>query len=173
MSRLIDDLLSLSRVEQNEHLRPTTDVDLCGVVQQICDSLAPIAKDNRVTLALSLPPSATIKGDRDELVRLAENLIENAIKYGALPDQDTRVEISITQTPEQTSFKVRDHGRGIAREHLPRLTERFYRADAGESRAKGGTGLGLALVKHIAMRHRARLTIASETGQGATFEVIF
>lgn len=173
MSRLIDDLLSLSRVEQNEHLRPTTDVDLCGVVQQICDSLAPIAKDNRVTLALSLPPSATIKGDRDELVRLAENLIENAIKYGALPDQDTRVEISITQTPEQTSFKVRDHGRGIAREHLPRLTERFYRADAGESRAKGGTGLGLALVKHIAMRHRARLAIASETGQGATFEVIF
>ena len=173
MSRLIDDLLSLSRVEQNEHLRPTTDVDLCGVVQQICDSLAPIAKDNRVTLALSLPPSATIKGDRDELVRLAENLIENAIKYGALPDQDTRVEISITQTPEQTSFKVRDHGRGIAREHLPRLTERFYRADAGESRAKGGTGLGLALVKHIAMRHRARLTIASEPGHGATFEVIF
>lgn len=173
MSRLIDDLLSLSRVEQNEHLRPTTDVDLCGVVTQICDSLAPIAKDNRVTLALALPQSAIIKGDRDELVRLAENLIENAIKYGALPDQDTQVEISITQGPDQTSFKVRDQGRGIAREHLPRLTERFYRADAGESRAKGGTGLGLALVKHIAMRHRARLAIASEPGQGATFEVIF
>jgi len=173
MSRLIDDLLSLSRVEQNEHLRPTTDVDLCGVVQQICDSLAPIAKDNRVTLALSLPQKAIIKGDRDELVRLAENLIENAIKYGSLPDQDTQVEIVITQTPTQTSFKVRDHGRGIAREHLPRLTERFYRADTNESRAKGGTGLGLALVKHIAMRHRARLNITSEAGDGAGFEVIF
>ena len=173
MSRLIDDLLSLSRVEQNEHLRPTGDVDLCGVVQQICDSLAPIAKDNRVTLALSLPTSAIIKGDRDELVRLAENLIENAIKYGSLPEQDTRVEISITQTPTQTTFTVRDHGRGIAREDLPRLTERFYRADAGESRAKGGTGLGLALVKHIAMRHRGRLNISSEPGDGANFEVIF
>jgi two-component system phosphate regulon sensor histidine kinase PhoR len=173
MSRLIDDLLSLSRVEQNEHLRPTTDVDLCSVVQQICDSLAPIAKDNRVTLALSLPSTAVIKGDRDELVRLAENLIENAIKYGSLPEQDTQVEVTITQLKDQTSFKVRDHGRGIDRQHLPRLTERFYRADAGESRAKGGTGLGLALVKHIAMRHRARLTIASEPGQGSTFEVIF
>lgn len=173
MSRLIDDLLSLSRVEQNEHLRPTSDVDLTGVVQQVCDSLAPIAKDNRVTLALALPPSVIIKGDRDELVRLAENLIENAIKYGSLPDQDTQVDISIAQTSTQTIFTVRDHGRGIAREHLPRLTERFYRADAGESRAKGGTGLGLALVKHIAMRHRARLTITSEPGQGATFEVIF
>jgi two-component system phosphate regulon sensor histidine kinase PhoR len=114
-----------------------------------------------------------IKGDRDELVRLAENLIENAIKYGSLPEQDTQVEVTITQLKDQTSFKVRDHGRGIDRQHLPRLTERFYRADAGESRAKGGTGLGLALVKHIAMRHRARLTIASEPGQGSTFEVIF
>ncbi len=173
MSRLIDDLLSLSRVEQNEHLRPTSDVDLCGVVQQVCDSLTPIAQDNRVTFAFSLPAAAIIKGDRDELVRLAENLIENAIKYGSLPDQDTRVEITITQSSTHTSLIVRDHGRGIEREHLPRLTERFYRADASESRAKGGTGLGLALVKHIAMRHRALLEIRSEPGQGARFEVIF
>jgi two-component system phosphate regulon sensor histidine kinase PhoR len=173
MSRLIDDLLSLSRIEQKEHLRPTNSVDLTGVVEQVCDSLSTIARDHRVTLQRDLPPQCFISGDRDELIRLTENLIENAIKYGSLPDQDSDVEITLQQTGGQTILTIRDHGAGIAREHLPRLTERFYRANAGESRAKGGTGLGLALVKHIAMRHRGRLEIASTPGEGASFSVIF
>ena len=173
MSRLIDDLLSLSRIEQQEHLRPTAQVDLTGVVEQVCDALSTIARANRVSLKRTAPAQFIITGDRDELIRLTENLIENAIKYGSLPDQDSVVDISLTQSQGQTVLTVRDHGVGIAREHLPRLTERFYRANAGESRAKGGTGLGLALVKHIAMRHRGRLEITSTPGDGASFSVIF
>jgi two-component system phosphate regulon sensor histidine kinase PhoR len=109
-------------------------------------------------------------GDRDELLRLAENLIGNALKYGSLPDQDNQVEVSITLIEGEARLRVRDHGAGIPREHIPRLTERFYRVDAGASRANGGTGLGLALVKHILMRHRGRLEIMSNPGEGACFE---
>ena len=101
-----------------------------------------------------------------------ENLVGNAITYGSLPDQHTNVEITLSVQGDQARLKVRDYGRGIAREDLPRLTERFYRADAGASRANGGTGLGLALVKHIVARHRGRLAIASEPGEGACFEAL-
>jgi len=113
-----------------------------------------------------------ITGDRDELIRVVENLIENALKYGADDDgADTQIEIALIEKDGQARFSVRDHGAGIAPEHLPRLTERFYRVDAGKSRAKGGTGLGLALVKHIVARHRGVLRIWSEPGQGAEFSV--
>ena len=102
---------------------------------------------------------------------MAENLIENAIKYGAASDGSNaeRVDIVVTKTAREGWLSVRDYGRGIAPEHLPRLTERFYRIDAGQSRSKGGTGLGLAIVKHIMARHRGRLTISSQLGQGSTF----
>ena len=115
-----------------------------------------------------------VTGDRDELVRVAENLIENAIKYGARPNGPggDRVEVSVARTAKDGCLAVRDFGRGIAPEHLPRLTERFYRVDAGQSRAKNGTGLGLAIVKHILARHRGRLTIASRPEHGSTFTAI-
>ena len=108
-------------------------------------------------------------GERDELLRVAENLIENAIKYGALPDVPSKVEVTVKATAKDGLLVVRDHGRGIAPEHLPRLTERFYRVYPGQSRAKNGTGLGLAIVKHILARHRGRLTIASRIDHGSTF----
>jgi len=172
MSRLIDDLLSLSRIEQRAHLRPNAPVDLVGVVRHVADGLDLIAMENRVTLKLETPQTLVIPGDRDELIRLVENLVGNAITYGSLPDQDTEVEITLLQHGDQARLSVRDHGLGVAREDLPRLTERFYRADVGASRAKGGTGLGLALVKHIVARHRGRLVINSQPGEGACFEAL-
>ena len=172
MSRLIDDLLSLSRIEQRAHLRPNAPVDLVGVVRHVADGLDLIAMENRVTLKLETPDMLVIPGDRDELIRLVENLVGNAITYGSLPDQDTAVEITLLQQGDQARLSVRDHGQGVAREDLPRLTERFYRADVGASRAKGGTGLGLALVKHIVARHRGRLFITSQPGEGACFEAL-
>ena len=110
-------------------------------------------------------------GDRDELMRVVENLVENAIKYGASDAADRRVVIRTERTRAEAVVTVQDFGIGIAPAHLPRLTERFYRVDAGQSRAKGGTGLGLALVKHIVARHRGRFAIDSQQGHGATFRV--
>jgi two-component system, OmpR family, phosphate regulon sensor histidine kinase PhoR len=173
MSRLVDDLLSLSRIEQHLHVHPETPVDLVGILRHIVDTLTPMAHDRQVDLNVSTPHKAIVAGDRDELLRIAENLIENAIKYGASdPDSKNRdVDISLVIQGQQVILTVRDHGPGIAQEHLPRLTERFYRVDAGDSRAKGGTGLGLAIVKHIVARHRGRLNIESKIGDGASFSV--
>jgi two-component system phosphate regulon sensor histidine kinase PhoR len=169
MSRLVDDLLSLSRIEQSAHLQPTAIVDLSAIVGHVLDTLAPTADENQTHIVLHTEEPVLVRGDRDEVVRVAENLIENAIKYGV---SDKPVEVTVTQHGGDGVLIVRDHGPGIAPEHLPRLTERFYRADAGESRARGGTGLGLAIVKHILARHRGRLTIDSLPGQGATFSAI-
>jgi two-component system phosphate regulon sensor histidine kinase PhoR len=172
MSRLVDDLLSLSRIEQNLHLRPQEAVDLTAVLRHIVDTLGPLARENLVALKLDAPAPVIVTGNRDELMRVAENLVENAIKYGAShpANADKSVNISVLAKGEG-HFIVRDHGPGIAPEHLPRLTERFYRVDAGQSRAKGGTGLGLAIVKHIIARHRGRLNIESKLGEGASFSV--
>ncbi len=173
MTRLVDDLLSLSRIEQNLHLLPQSPVDFVSILRHIADTLAPMAQENHVELRVDAPSSVIVPGDRDELLRIVENLVENAIKYGA-SDQDCAertVEITLAAQERQCVLSVRDHGPGIAPEHLPRLTERFYRVDAGQSRAKGGTGLGLAIVKHIVARHRGRLGIESQPGQGATFSV--
>jgi two-component system phosphate regulon sensor histidine kinase PhoR len=173
MSRLVDDLLSLSRIEQNLHLRPEEPVDLTAVLCHIVDTLGPLARENQVTLKLDAPAPVIVSGDRDELMRVAENLVENAIKYGAsyAANLDKSVDISVVAPKGEGLLTVRDHGPGIAPEHLPRLTERFYRVDAGQSRAKGGTGLGLAIVKHIIARHRGRLNIESKLGDGASFSV--
>ena len=175
MARLIDDLLSLSRIELNAHRHPEAPVDLVPVVRQVVDSLQMLAREREVEVAIDAPSeSLVVAGDRDELIRLFENLVENALKYGA---SGKRVEIGLARELMSAKFgdeavvSVRDHGPGIAPEHLPRLTERFYRIDVGQSRAEGGTGLGLALVKHILNRHRGRLAIDSTLGQGATFTV--
>jgi two-component system, OmpR family, phosphate regulon sensor histidine kinase PhoR len=174
MARLIDDLLSLSRIERNAHIRPDATVDLGSVVGHVTEALAPLARERGVELALERPPGPfDVAGDRDELIRVFENLVENAIKYGS---SGGRVEVILAASPKgsgrsDVAVTVRDHGPGIAAEHLPRLTERFYRVDVTQSRDKGGTGLGLAIVKHILARHRGRLTIESTPGEGASFTV--
>jgi two-component system, OmpR family, phosphate regulon sensor histidine kinase PhoR len=174
MARLIDDLLSLSRIELKAHLQPETPVDLIGIVRQVADSLQTLARDRGVEIKIDKPEKPLmVRGDRDELIRVFENLAENALKYGA---PGKRVDISLTREPgsrgeEEAIVAVRDYGPGIEREHIPRLTERFYRVDVAESRAQGGTGLGLALVKHIVARHRGRLGIDSTPGKGATFTI--
>jgi len=174
MSRLIDDLLSLSRVELNEHVRPTGSVDLVSLIAQLRDTLAPGAAELGVAIEVSAAePTLTVRGDADELFRLFENLVQNAVRYGA---DGKRVVVSLESEgrdgrPTEAVVTVRDFGPGIAAEHLPRLTERFYRVDDASSRDKGGTGLGLALVKHIVNRHRGKLAIASTPGEGAAFTV--
>jgi two-component system phosphate regulon sensor histidine kinase PhoR len=169
MARLIDDLLSLSRIELNAHLKPDTQVDLVPMVRLVADGLESLARDRDVTITVEAPAEPVdVLGDRDELIRLFENLIENALKYGAA---GKRVHITVARVDREVRVAVRDYGPGIAAEHLPRLTERFYRVDVGESRAQGGTGLGLALVKHILNRHGGRLAIESHEGEGATFTV--
>jgi two-component system, OmpR family, phosphate regulon sensor histidine kinase PhoR len=173
MARLIEDLLSLSRIEQNAHRRPDTPVDLVPIVRQVVDGLETLARDRGVAVHIEAPQSLTVPGDRDELVRVFENLIENALKYGATGkrvDIEIKRAIALQGQPE-AEVGVRDYGPGIAPEHLPRLTERFYRVDVTESRAQGGTGLGLALVKHVLNRHRGRLSIESKLGAGALFTV--
>jgi two-component system, OmpR family, phosphate regulon sensor histidine kinase PhoR len=171
MARLIEDLLSLSRIEQKQHMRPETVVDLAQTTSSVVDALTPMAEDLGVEIRLSAAEPVMVAGDRDELLRVAENLIENAIKYGVRADTETAgvVEVAVSMTDKEGTLSVRDHGYGIAPEHLPRLTERFYRVDATQSRAKNGTGLGLAIVKHILTRHRGRLTITSRVNQGSSF----
>ncbi|MEP9354917.1 ATP-binding protein [Xanthobacter sp. KR7-65] len=169
MSRLIDDLLSLSRIELNAHVRPQTKVDLCGILAHVCDTLSPLARDRGVTLEqVADAADLEVFGDRDELIRLFENLVENALKYGAA---GKKVEVRLARENGTAVVSVRDFGPGIAPEHLPRLTERFYRVDVAASRDQGGTGLGLAIVKHIVARHRGRLGVESELGAGAIFSV--
>src|SRR5215472_10360391 len=176
MARLIEDLLSLSRVELSAHVRPDTMVDIVPIIRQVADGLEPLARERQVVVNIDLPQTAImIAGDREELLRLFENLIENALKYGASGGR-VIVSLSLAVSGEGTPeirVMVRDFGPGISPEHLPRLTERFYRVDVGDSRSQGGTGLGLSLVKHILNRHRGRLLIESQPRQGATFTACF
>ncbi|GGE30346.1 two-component sensor histidine kinase [Agaricicola taiwanensis] len=177
MARLIDDLLSLSRIEQRQHLHPETPVDLGNVARHVADALVPLADDREVEILRNFPAGPVmVRGDRDELIRLVENLVENGIKYGRAGGKvELAISVALAQGSgvDEVRLSVRDDGPGIPPEHLPRLTERFYRVDAAHSREKGGTGLGLALVKHIAARHRARLSIESPPNEGARFTVVF
>ena len=176
MSRLIDDLLSLSRVEVSEHMPPDKCVDISSILENTIELLQGRATENLMAIQLSTAASLPdIPGDADELTEVFENLIDNAIKYG---DSKSDIKISIVQIdriPELNipclAIYVKNKGDGIPAEHLPRLTERFYRADKGRSRVTGGTGLGLAIVKHIVNRHRGRLSIESSPGETTTFTV--
>jgi two-component system phosphate regulon sensor histidine kinase PhoR len=175
MARLIDDLLSLSNVEMREHVPLSGRVDLNEAASHAVQSLKPLADKSGATVTLQeLAEPALIQGDRDEMVQLLQNLIQNAIKYGK---PDGRVAIAVAREPAGSAgpqrfiVSVTDDGPGIASQHLPRLTERFYRVSATASRATGGTGLGLAIAKHILNRHRGELTITSTLGQGSTFAV--
>ncbi len=177
MARLVADLLSLSRVEEDERLRPTTTVELCGLVETVIQTLDGVAARAEVSLRFERPEGrVTVPGDSGQLRQVVTNLIENALKYGG---NGKTVEIALTAPAPEPSLRsdgvrlsVRDHGEGIAAHHIPRLTERFYRVDSHRSREVGGTGLGLAIVKHIVNRHRGRMRVESEIGQGTRFVVI-
>ncbi|MHB2266203.1 ATP-binding protein [Aliihoeflea sp. PC F10.4] len=169
MARLIDDLLSLSRLEMKPLAHADTSVDLADLARQVTVSLGQLIRDNGMTLALDLPDRPVpIVANPDEIVQVLENLIENACKYG---QSGKRLDISLSTDQADAALTVRDHGPGIPTEHIPRLTERFYRVDVETSRAQKGTGLGLAIVKHILSRHQGRLTIRSTPGDGASFTI--
>jgi two-component system phosphate regulon sensor histidine kinase PhoR len=172
MARLIDDLLSLSRLEMKPYLKPGAKVDLRTVVQSVIDSLNPLAAESGVGIETDMPLAVEVPGDRDELFQVFENLLENACKYG---QSGGRVTVSIenveTGPQREVAVTIRDFGPGIPEEHIPRITERFYRVDVETSRAQKGTGLGLSIVKHILTRHNGRLSIKSKVGEGAVFTV--
>ena len=171
MRRLIDDLLSLTRIEMNEHVPPEGRIQLDSVAREVAAALMPLARADRITVEIAgasgLP---AVRGERDELIQLFQNLVHNAIKYSR---EGGHVWISFGQAPDgQVFVTVRDDGEGIPPSAVPRLTERFYRVDVKRSREKGGTGLGLAIVKHIVNRHGGRLQIESRQGEGSSFTVL-
>jgi two-component system phosphate regulon sensor histidine kinase PhoR len=199
MSRLIDDLLSLSRIELNEHIAPEGEVDLVMAVMDVVDSLSPLARDRGVRIQTQNLPcrgKVLVAGDRDQIIQVVQNLVDNALKY---TNQDAAVRISVRSgvsadaavaadnpqaarlsllTPDHgpelyAALRVSDSGIGLAREHLPRLTERFYRVEGQKSGERSGTGLGLAIVKHIINRHRGGLAVESAQGEGSTFTAFF
>ncbi|MEO0486357.1 MAG: ATP-binding protein [Pseudomonadota bacterium] len=175
MNRLVEDLLSLSRVEGEARVRPDTPVDVVAVLQETQELMNSASAQRQVELNFEgLTDRVWVAGDPDQLVQVFRNLVENAIKYGA-----SRVDVRATRTSREPTFRgpavtidIIDDGDGIEAHHVPRLTERFYRVDSHRSRAQGGTGLGLAIVKHIVGRHRGRFRISSELGVGSTFSVI-
>lgn len=177
MNRLVGDLLSLSRVEEGERVRPTQEVVLADILASTLHSLRPVADEAGVTLEPGFGEvPVTVVADADQLVQVFTNLVENAIKYGGSGGRVSVRMSYVQRDPALRSSSARvqiiDYGPGIDPLHLPRLTERFYRADSHRSRELGGTGLGLAIVKHIINRHRGRLRVESELGEGTVFTVI-
>jgi two-component system phosphate regulon sensor histidine kinase PhoR len=199
MSRLIEDLMSLSRIELNEHVPPAGVVDLSLVVADAMDGLAPLAQERCVAFRIAQPAAGAglVVGDRDQLLQVVQNLAENALKYSpkgssvgvevvpglgvveaASPREPHTATLSLV-TPDHAvgqayvALRVQDAGPGLAREHLPRLTERFYRVEGQKSGERSGTGLGLAIVKHIVNRHRGGLFVESAEGEGAAFTACF
>lgn len=177
MRRLIEDLLSLTRIELNEHVPPRGAVSAEAVVRQAATALAPLAKAEGITVTFDVADKLPdVVGERDELVQLFQNLIHNAIKYGR---ENGEVTVTLRaanaagkRAPESVvTVSIKDDGEGIPAEAIPRLTERFYRVDVKRSREKGGTGLGLAIVKHIINRHNGRMHVESRVGEGSTFTI--
>jgi two-component system, OmpR family, phosphate regulon sensor histidine kinase PhoR len=169
MKRLINDLLSLSRIEMKEHVVPQDNLDLSPLVQEVLEALQPLAQEYGANIQYKpLQKSAHILGDRDELTQVFQNLVENAIKYGG-----GEIKVTLACHASTTVFSVHDQGHGIEAEHIPRLTERFYRVNSDYAPQREGTGLGLAIAKHIINRHRASLTVESQLGKGSCFSVSF
>ena len=204
MARLIDDLLSLSRIELNEHIAPDGCIDLAQAVSDVIDAMSPLSRENGIQIQTAMPErgEALVIGDRDQIVQVAQNLIDNAVKYSRARDGSVSggviVECGVgvsgdaalalrkpsasrlsLLTPDQTGeeiyvyLRINDSGPGIKREYLPRLAERFYRVEGQKSGERAGTGLGLAIVKHIMNRHRGGLAVESLEGEGASFIVYF
>ncbi len=177
MDRLIDDLLSLSQVEAEERVRPTEDVDLARITHSVVNTMKERPDGQERAFRLSgLDDAVMVSGDPDQLTQVIYNLLENATKYSR---PGGTIVLDALKRPSVPGFAsaawellIADEGEGIAQEHLPRLTERFYRVDSGRSRQMGGTGLGLAIVKHILSRHRGRLSIRSDVGNGTTVSIL-
>jgi len=167
LQSLVEDLMSLSRVEAEKHDQPRERINLSLLVPQASRDAAGADRQNRLAFDI-LPEPLLIRGDHQQLEQLVRNLVDNALKYGA---PDSEVTVSLDLQNSQASLTVRDRGEGIAAEHIPHLTRRFYRTDPGRSRAAGGTGLGLSIVKHIVERHRGQLDIASKRGNGTRVTV--
>jgi two-component system phosphate regulon sensor histidine kinase PhoR len=170
MLRIIEDLMSLSRIEADRFVAPDELVKIGEVVGAAITNASHLrggARDFAVEVPENLPP---IRADRAQLIQVFDNLLSNAIRYGC-DRPDARIDVSAGRTGSWVTVTVADHGPGIPREHLPRITERFYRADAARSRESGGTGLGLAIVKHIVERHRGSLEIKSTLGLGTVVSV--
>jgi len=199
MSRLVADLLSLSRIELNEHIPPSGQVDLSRAAADVVDAVSVLSRDKGVIIQLETTQDVTtIDGDRDEIIQVIQNLLDNAIKYSSSgqtieigvvtgltldavpgPRREGATRLSLVSPDREAGLRyalvtVQDHGPGLAREHLPRLTERFYRVEGQKSGGeRPGTGLGLAIVKHIVNRHRGGLTVESAPGDGAVFSAYF
>jgi len=177
MERLVRDLLSLSRVEGQERVRPADMVDLGALLTSVCDALRPLTDSAGVEVVRDLADEAVcVPGDPDQLRQVFTNLLENALKYGGAGG---RIDVTLQLSDHEPALRgaaavvaVADQGPGIDPLHIPRLTERFYRVDSHRSREMGGTGLGLAIVKHIVNRHRGRLQIDSDLGKGSTFKLL-
>jgi len=170
MQRLVEDLISLSRIEAERFSTPHDPLSLLPLIEAARESCRGFAEERssaiRIEAEADLPP---VPGDRSQILQLIDNLIGNALRYGR---KGTPVTIAVARERDMVHLAVSDEGEGIAPEHIPRLTERFYRADPSRSRSLGGTGLGLAIVKHIVERHRGRLTIESEVGKGTIVHVL-
>ena len=175
MARLVEDLLSLSRIEMDEHVQPQGRVELAPLLRHVAELLGASAAQRQMRIEVKPAPDlAAVTGNADQLTQLFVNLVDNAIKYAraGTPIRVTAERATLGDGRAAVRVAVADQGEGIAREHVPRLTERFYRVDAGRSRQEGGTGLGLAIVKHVVSRHRGELKIHSEVGVGSVFAVL-
>ena len=168
MERLVGDLLSLSQIEMKAHERPDDPVDMNEVLRTVLDGLSPIIAEKDIRIENNARDLPVVPGCRDELIQVVQNLMDNAIKYGGAAGH---IRMDSAMEENMLALTITDHGPGIAPEHLPRLTERFYRVDSARSRELGGTGLGLSIVKHILNRHGGRMRIASEPGQGTAVTV--
>ena len=170
MQRVVEDLISLSRIEAEKFTTPTEAVDLEQLIEVSIESARRMAEDRRSTLVCDIEPNLPdIAADGTQILQVLDNLITNALRYG---EPGTPVTVSAWLEDEMVHLTVTDQGEGIAPEHVKRLTERFYRVDTSRSRSLGGTGLGLSIVKHIVERHRGRLTIESKLGNGTTVHVL-
>ena len=173
MLRIIEDLMSLSRIEADRYQAPGEKVDLGEIARLALEQAAPLAQRRGCTIASAIEPDMpSIAGDFGQLLQLADNLVANAVRYGC-NDRSSAITVTARKEGSRLLFSVADEGDGIAPEHLPRLTERFYRVDSARSREYGGTGLGLAIVKHIVERHRGTLDIRSDPGAGTQVTVSF
>ena len=171
MLRIVEDLMSLSRIEADRFNPPSELIGLQEVVRLAIEHAAPLLERRRCTIQSEFDPEvAEVRGDFGQLLQLADNLIGNALRYGCTA-QSPQVEVSVRREGPRALLVVRDHGDGIAADHIPRLTERFYRVDSARSRDLGGTGLGLAIVKHIVERHRGTIEIRSALGKGTEVSV--
>jgi two-component system, OmpR family, phosphate regulon sensor histidine kinase PhoR len=171
MLRIVEDLMSLSRIEADRFNVPEELVDLAEVVRLAIEHATPLLERRGCAIdAIVEPGVPAVRGDFSQLLQLADNLVANALRYGC-NERACRIEVEVNRDGPRVTLTVRDHGDGIAPDHIPRLTERFYRVDAARSRDSGGTGLGLAIVKHIVERHRGTIAIRSAPGQGTEVSV--